>query len=323
MAVRRTRLSGLAVVLFVGMGAGSFQASGAAPAVQAIEAGRSTFKSGDLILWYMASGKGPVCLMPSPSWGVSSDMYFRTLKPLESMFTVVYMDARGVGRSAKAKSPAEYTWDHLAGDLEALRVHLKQDKVWLMGHSEGGIEVLQYAVRHPGRVAGMILLNTKAAHDADTQRDVLARAERRRNEPWFPEAMAALQKFPGSGGDQEMAAAAQKFFPLYWADPRRMAPFRADIAASSMSAEAARGAVQSQRGQFDLRSQLGEVAAPALIVTGTDDFICSPEAAKQIHLRLKNSKLLVFEDCGHFPWMEQKDAFFQDVPAFLRALGVR
>ena len=41
-----------------------------------------------------------------------------------------------------------------------------------------------------------------------------------------------------------------------------------------------------------------------------------------MHLNLPNSKLLVIEKCGHFPWLEQPKAFFEEVPAYLEALGV-
>jgi len=35
------------------------------------------------------------------------------------------------------------------------------------------------------------------------------------------------------------------------------------------------------------------------------------------------SKLLLVEDCGHFPWLERREKFLEDVPAFLEALGAK
>ena len=37
-------------------------------------------------------------------------------------------------------------------DLEALRQHLKQDRLVLIGHSWGGMLAMAYAVAHPERV---------------------------------------------------------------------------------------------------------------------------------------------------------------------------
>ena len=48
-----------------------------------------------------------------------------------------------------------------------------------------------------------------------------------------------------------------------------------------------------------------------------------PAAARQIHLSLPNSKLLLIEDCGHFMWLEQAEEFNAQVPQFLEALGLR
>ena len=160
----------------------------APPRKAALENGEYTARINSLKLWYKVSGQGPVCLVPTPGWGPSSDLYFRTLKPLEKSFTVVYFDTRGTGRSERPKAATEYTWAHLVADLDALRAHLKQDRVWMMGHSEGGMQIMHYACRYPNRVRGLILLATMAVvRPADPS--LIARVMRRKDEPWFPEAM--------------------------------------------------------------------------------------------------------------------------------------
>jgi pimeloyl-ACP methyl ester carboxylesterase len=60
--------------------------------------------------------------------------------------------------------------------LDALRIHLRQRKVWqrkvwLMGHSEGGEQVLHYACCHAERVSGLILIDTAAVWDDAQKRD--------------------------------------------------------------------------------------------------------------------------------------------------------
>ena len=74
---------------------------------------------------------------------------------------------------------------------------------------------------------------------------------------------------------------------------------------------------------MDLRPRLALVRAPALIVVGDRDLVASPKAAARLHLGLAGSKLLLVEDAGHFPWLEQPAAFFGNVGDFLDALGVR
>lgn len=285
-----------------------------------LESGEHTFERDGMRLWYRASGTGPVCLMPTPAWGPPSDPYFRTLGSMEKLFTIVYLDSRGTGRSGRAKTPGEYTWEHLVGDLEALRAHLAQEEVWLMGHSEGGVQVLQYAMRYPERVSGLVLLSSLAAQDEAWLADMEARRIRRRAEPWYEEASKALAAEPTT--DEEMAAMLRASLPFYWSDPSKIEPYADDFAAGMPSAAAAAGSYASRRYPYDLRPRLGSVVAPTLIVVGDDDFVCSPEVATSMHLALQNSKLLLIEQCGHFPWMEQPAVFEKRVPEFLRALGL-
>ena len=287
-----------------------------------LEHGEYTVELNGMRLWYKVSGTGPVCFMPTPPWGVASDLYFRTLQPMEKLFTVVYIDSRGTGRSGRAKTLQEYTWDNLVGDLESLRVHLGQDAIWLMGHSEGGSEVLQYAITHPSRVRGLVLLSSMAAQDDSTFADIQRREARRRGEPWFREAAKAFEEEAPPATDEDFAKNLKASMPLYWSDPAKIERFQNDFAARLPSAQAAVASYESGRYPFDFRPQLGSVTAPALIVVGDDDIICSPEAATAMHLGLPNSKLLLIEECGHFPWLEQPEVFAARVPKFLRALGL-
>jgi hypothetical protein len=56
---------------------------------------------------------------------------------------------------------------------------------------------------------------------------------------------------------------------------------------------------------------------PALIVVGDQDFVCSPQTARELHLALPRSKLLLLERTGHFPWLEQPVAFQTQTDRFL------
>ena len=144
----------------------------------------------------------------------------------------------------------------------------------------------------PSRVHGLVLLNTGAVLDGKRHADVCKRMASRNGEPWCKEAAKAFEMNPRSG----------------------------DFAAMSASVVALAGTTMSEQKEFDVRSDLKKVTAPALIVVGEDDFMCSPESATILHLALPNSKLLVIEDCGHFPWMKQPEVLNTWVPQLLAAL---
>ena len=283
----------------------------------AMEQGDHVANLNGLQAWFKVRGSGPVCLFPTPGWGASSDLYFETLKPLEHWFTMVYLDTRGCGRSALGLPDEAYRLTAFMSDLEELRKLLGEEKVWVMGHSLGGWLAQEFAVRHSRSCAGLVLLNSTAAVDAEGRADQEARIARRAGEPWFPAAYEALRSDEDIGSDAEFKAHLGKILPFYFHDVSKYEPEA--FASETYAVEAYTTMVinedELQRGALD---RLHQLDVPAVIVVGDDDFICSPVQAMRIHLRLPGSKLIVVPESGHFPWLEQPDAFFSNLEAALQ-----
>lgn len=273
----------------------------------------ATVSTQGIKLWYKISGTGPICIMPTPGWGPSSDLYFRTLTPLEEMFTLVYLDTRGTGRSERPMQANAYTYDQFAADLNALRHQLGQDRVWLMGHSEAGRHALYYALQYPDHCAGLILLDAVSFQDEQSRTDMEARIRERQHEPWFNLAYQAFTSKEMPESDAALVTLTQTILPFYYYDVANIELNAAHHAASSMSVDAFNGSGQCQWHKINLMSQLGEIRIPTLIVVGSHDFICSLLHAHRLHMGIAGSKLIVIEKAGHFPWLEQADRFFSKV----------
>ena len=71
---------------------------------------------------------------------------------------VVLYDARGHGQSSPATSAAAYGYDELALDLGAVLDALSVDRAVLAGASMGAHTALAFALRHPERVAGLVVI---------------------------------------------------------------------------------------------------------------------------------------------------------------------
>lgn len=69
-------------------------------------------------------------------------------------------DQRGYGLTSRPGAVEAYDMEQLTGDMVGLLDHLEIDKAIFCGHDWGGIVVWQMPLRHPGRVAGVIGLNT-------------------------------------------------------------------------------------------------------------------------------------------------------------------
>ena len=306
------------------------QSSSTSPAVEArsnrLQNGEFTAQINGIKMWYKVSGSGPVCLMPSPPWGLSSDMYIKTLKPMEKIFTMVYLDSRACGRSDPAPSLTQYTWADLDADLDALRAHLGQKKVWVMGHSEGAMEALHYACKHPNRINGAVLLSVGGITGKNLGRDGDAIIASHEGDPRFAKALKVekeTEDMPTNG--PALTKFLQATLALFWYDPSKMAKYDFSGGSKTSPATAMQGKNASHRGDLSdiTAADYKNLTAPVLIVSGDTDFVCPLDGATRFHLALRNSKLLVIEQCGHFTWMEQPEVFNTRVPEFLQALGLR
>jgi pimeloyl-ACP methyl ester carboxylesterase len=76
---------------------------------------------------------------------------------LSDAFHVVAVDQRGHGLSDKPGSG--YDFATITSDLDAILTAQKIDRAVLAGHSWGGNVALQYAVDHPDRVRGLVLID--------------------------------------------------------------------------------------------------------------------------------------------------------------------
>lgn len=120
----------------------------------------STFLTSDGVpLFLKVSGKGEVCIFVHGgpgAWSKSFEEFGGNV--LEDKLTMCYFDQRGCGRSGSS-ADNNYGMDRMIDDIEEIRAHLKTPKVFIIGHSFGGILATKYAEKYPEHVKGLILLN--------------------------------------------------------------------------------------------------------------------------------------------------------------------
>ncbi|KAM0255050.1 hypothetical protein ACHAQJ_006128 [Trichoderma viride] len=78
-------------------------------------------------LQYFRRGSGPIMIIAPPAWGLSTKYLQEGLTPLEQIFTLVYLEFRGNGKSTRPKAFEMTCW-HLADDIEHLRQELQLEK---------------------------------------------------------------------------------------------------------------------------------------------------------------------------------------------------
>ena len=264
---------------------------------------------------YRIAGDGPPLVVQPPGWGFGVAFYEQTYTPFEAHHTVIYYDTRGSGGSQRDVDPSTINVGQFVNDLDALRAHLGLERFALTGHSHGGYIALNYAVAHPDRLTHLITVDAQIGvtePGEDMQRTMPLMAE----QPEYADAVAAMTSAWDFSSDAEVGLRFQQILPLYFHDVGNAASMIASVTASP-PALAALMAANVSDGEYHVRDRLHEIRTPTLVIVGRHDFICSPIQAEILHAGIPNAQLVMFEHSGHFPWIEEPEAFFAAVRSFL------
>ena len=109
-----------------------------------------TFVHDGIQLYYEVYGVGQPLLLVHGNGG-SIATFTAQIDYFRKHYKVIAMDSRDQGRSAD--SPGRITYEKMTDDLAALLDHLQTGPVYVLGWSDGGIEALLLAIRHPEKVS--------------------------------------------------------------------------------------------------------------------------------------------------------------------------
>ncbi|MDT0386181.1 alpha/beta fold hydrolase [Streptomyces dubilierae] len=282
--------------------------------------GEHTAEINGFTLHYTVRGAGPVLLFPSPGWGPAVGSYI-PMPGLEERCTVVYFDTRHSGKSSGPEDPGQYTLEHFVADIDALRIHLAQDRVFLAGHSGGGHQVLAYGIAHGDRLLGIIAIDAIIAADDVRMGEMMRRINERRTQPFYLEHPAyidnamALMSGTGAGTQPTIEQVLDATGAFYFHDPKLAADaFAAMEFDDQVLAYTQASGFQSR----NLLPELPRITAPTLLIYGDDDFQCDPVSqGERAHAVLPTSQLEILAGAGHMPWIEQPALFAAACDAWL------
>lgn len=244
-------------------------------------------------------GSGPPVLLAHGMW-CDAGMFAALAEDLAKDHRVIVPDLRGHGRSEIPTR--QWQIGDLAVDLRAILDSLKLGKVILAGFSMGGMAAVDFALRYPDRLTGLVLMGTSAAAE-----DWLRVAEIR--------ALARLIEVTGKPRVLAREAARSTFSPGY-RKFHRAEVARWEHAVQSMSREALVHALRAVGGREALLERLDEIKIPTLILTGSGDRILSPRWSRAMARRLPRGRLVSWPRTGHAIPMERPG----EVAAWIRGL---
>jgi proline iminopeptidase len=275
----------------------------------------ATFQSDDgVTLHYEIVGKGEPVVLLSGGPGFSPEYMRPIAEKLKGSFAMVLYHQRGTGKSKLEKYDGDaLELERLVADLDALRRELKLEKLTLVGHSFGGILSMMYAREHPDRVRALALIDSggptlQAVPKFNANLEArFTPGEKARVKEWSdPERRKADPK-------RAVLEITKAKTPAYFADRSKAALLIEPMNEQTFN-DAVFWGVVMQMMALDLRAGLEKVKAPVLVIHGKQDPL---ESADEVHATFPDSKLVLIDKAGHFPWLEQPQEVFPPLETFL------
>jgi proline iminopeptidase len=260
-------------------------------------------------LHYRTTGTGAPVILLSGGPGFDVDYMIPVGEFIPASYQRVLYEQRGTGRSLIPNMTAEnMTMRHVVEDLDALRLHLKQDRLFLVGHSWGGMLAMAYAAAYPDRVDRLVLIGPggPTLEFATWFPDNI----RMRLRPEDLEAERSWEDAIKRGVDPDKAAleAMRAITPGYFFDRAKGLAFRPLLQDGSLKVRVNTLLFGDMAKGYDSRPGLAKLDRPVLIVQGHQDPI-GDKTAEDIHKAITSSELKYLNQCGHFPWLEQPEEF--------------
>jgi 3-oxoadipate enol-lactonase len=229
------------------------------------------------------------------------DVWNAQAKTLSHARRAIRIDLRGMGESSVPGGP--YLMETLAADVAAVLDKLAIERAWIAGHSLGGYVALAFARMFSERVAGLALVCSRLA--ADT-----------------PPAAAARYAL----ADRAESEASME--PIWNAfEPRLFTPETLEkkreivqtVRAMTLRTDP-RGAAAMLRGMA-MRDDSNDIApdldVPVLVVAGARDQIVSEQESAAAAAAFPRGRLLVCEQSGHMPMLEEPARVSEALEALL------
>ena len=248
----------------------------------------------------------PVCFVLHGGPGGDHANFLPDTSVLADTMQLIYIDDRNCGRSERGDISTSSRKQN-AADLEALRQYLGLDKIYILGHSYGGMKALQYMIDYPEHLHGVILAGT--AGESGIFETAGAIVEERGTE-----AQKAIFKERMNGRvpylDFMLAMGTMYHYRFDEVETRN------GILRSIKNNDVTYHQRPEMR-TLNLLPDLHNVKFPVLIMCGKYDHICAPIYSEHLHEAIPHSELHVIDECAHEVFSDRPDFVFPCIIDFV------
>lgn len=239
---------------------------------------------------YWRQGQGsPVVLIHGV--GLDATMWQAQVDALAQRHDVIVYDMLGHGGSALPQEDAGL--DDYADQLAALLGHLGLKRVAVVGFSMGGLVARAFALRHPERLVGMVVLSSVFERDANERAGVQQRLAQTREQGPSANVEAALRRW---------------FSPAFHqTHPERIAEIHEIVSSNHPQGYYRSYALFGTEDRFGAE-RLQTIRVPVLVATGELDPGSTPRMAQAMAERLPSAEVHIFPGQRHMVPMEDHEA---------------
>jgi pimeloyl-ACP methyl ester carboxylesterase len=228
-------------------------------------------------------------------------------------YRCITYNARGYPPSDVPMDGERYSQERARDDIRAVLDALKIDKAHIVGLSMGGFATLHFGFTYPDRARSLVIGGCGYG------------AQPEKRQQFAEETEATAKRFEELGMEQAAEA--------YSLGPTRVQHQNKDRRSwqemvDQLKEHSTEGAARTMRGVqkrrpslFDLVDKMKAITAPALIITGDEDWPCL-EPALLMKRTIPTAALVVMPNCGHAINLEEPGAFNAHLTDLFHAVDV-
>lgn len=250
--------------------------------------------------FYTDDGSG-LPLLFIHAFPLNSSMWRAQRRDLSTFFRVLTFDLPGFGRGGDY--PPAFSLDDAADMAVTLLDDRGVDRAVVCGCSMGGYIALSLLRRHPDRLAGLILANTRASADSETARENRAR-------------QAADVRAGGLQGLRD-----EMLGKLLGETTVSSAPEVVRCVEEILqhaTAEGTAGMLEAMAARPDSSDALAETRLPVCVISGAEDGLIPAAESEAMRDVLRNGEMTVIPNAGHLCCLERPVRFNTAVRSFLQ-----
>jgi 3-oxoadipate enol-lactonase len=231
----------------------------------------------------------------------SHKMWEPQMLELSNDIHAIAYDVRGHGSSIVGDG--QFTIELFVDDLIALLNHLGIEKAVLCGLSMGGYIALRALERHPNRIKGLVLCDTKS--ESDSNEEKIKRT-------------SSIKAVKSAG----VSAFAEDFVKsVFWTKTFEKNPGAIEFIKELIRVNSTLGicgTLLALASRTDTTQSLSSINVPTCIIVGEYDLRTPPSCAREMHTAIAGSELHILSNAGHISNLENTKDFNENLIAFLK-----